>query len=48
MSIRDCVRLASWEPEVLQLIGERSQRTGTDKLTSREIDQKIKVARAVN
>jgi len=46
ISIRDYVRLASPEPEVLRVIGEDSQRKGTDKLTSREIDQEIKAARA--
>jgi predicted transcriptional regulator len=33
------------EPEVLRLIGEESKRSGTNKLTSRRIDQVIKVAR---
>lgn len=46
ISIRDYVGLASPEPEVLRVIGEESQRKGTDKLTSREIDQEIKTARA--
>lgn len=46
LSVRDYVRLAAPEPEVLRLIGEESQRKGTDKLTSREIDQEIKAARA--
>jgi prevent-host-death family protein len=46
ISIRDYVRLAAPEPEVLKVIGEESQRKGTDKLTSREIDQEIKAARA--
>jgi len=46
LSIRDYVRLAAPEPEVLKLIGEESQRKGTDKLTSRQIDQVIKAARA--
>ena len=45
LSIRDYVRLAAPEPEVLRLIGEESQRKGTDKLTSRQIDQVIKAAR---
>jgi prevent-host-death family protein len=45
LSIRDYVRLAAPEPEVLRLIGEESQRKGTDKLTSRQIDQAIKAAR---
>jgi prevent-host-death family protein len=46
VSIRDYVRLAAPEPEVLRVIGEESQRRGTDKLTSRRIDQIIKAARA--
>jgi prevent-host-death family protein len=46
LSIRDYVRLAAPEPEVLRVIGEESQRKGTDKLSSREIDQVIKAARA--
>jgi prevent-host-death family protein len=46
LSIRDYVRLATPEPEVLKVIGEESQRKGTDKLTSRQIDQAIKAARA--
>jgi prevent-host-death family protein len=46
LSIRDYVRLAAREPEVLRAIGEESQRKGTDKLSSRQIDQVIKAARA--
>src|SRR5215472_5420395 len=46
LSIRDYVRLAAPEPEVLRVIGEESREKGTDKLTSREIDQEIKAARA--
>jgi prevent-host-death family protein len=46
LSIRDYVRLAAPEPEVLRVIGEESRRKGTDKLTSRRIDQIIKAARA--
>ncbi len=46
LSIRDYVRLAAPEPEVLRLIGEESKRKGTDKLTSRQIDQEIRAARA--
>src|ERR1700719_1071607 len=46
LSIRDYVRLAAPEPEVLRVIGEESQRKGTDKLTLRQIDQTIKAARA--
>jgi prevent-host-death family protein len=45
LSIRDYVRLAAPEPEVLRIIGEESQRKGTDKLSSRQIDDVIKAAR---
>jgi len=45
LSIRDYVRLAAPEPEVLRVIGEESKRKGTDQLSSREIDQAIKAAR---
>lgn len=45
LSIRDYVKLAAPEPEVLRLIGEESQRKGTDRLTSRQIDQVVKAAR---
>jgi prevent-host-death family protein len=45
MSIRDYIRLAAPEPEVLRILGEESQRRGTDKLTSKEIDQIIGAAR---
>jgi hypothetical protein len=46
IGIRDYVRLAAPEPEVLKAIGEESRRKGTDKFTSRQIDQVIKAARA--
>jgi len=46
LSIRDYVRLAAPEPEVLRIIGAESQRKGTDKLTQRQIDQVIKSVRA--
>jgi prevent-host-death family protein len=46
LSIRDYVRLAAPEPEILRIIGEESKRKGTDKLTSSEIDREIKAARA--
>jgi prevent-host-death family protein len=45
LSIRDYVRLAAPEPEILRLIGEESIRKGTDKLTSRQIDREIAAAR---
>jgi prevent-host-death family protein len=46
LSIRDYVRLAAPEPEVLRLIGKESERSGTDKLRSLQIDQIIKRTRA--
>jgi prevent-host-death family protein len=46
LSIRDYVRLAAPEPEVLKAIGEESKRKGTDALTSRQIDRIIRAARA--
>ncbi len=46
LSIRDYVRLATPEPEVLRVIGEESKRKRTDALTSRQIDQVIKTVRA--
>jgi prevent-host-death family protein len=45
LSIRDYVRLATPEPEVLKLIGEEAERNGTSTLTSREIDGIIKASR---
>ncbi len=46
LSLRDYVRLAAPEPEVLRIIGEESERNGTNALTSRQIDQVIKATRA--
>ena len=46
LSIRDYVKLAAPEPDVLELIGEESRRNRTDELSSRKIDQVIKAARA--
>jgi hypothetical protein len=46
LSIRKYVRLAAPEPDVLRVIGEESQRKGTDKLSSRRIDQIIRATRA--
>lgn len=45
LSIRDYVRLAAPEPEVLRAIGEESRRKGTASLTSRQIDRIIQAAR---
>ena len=46
LSIRDYVKLAAPEPEVLRIIGEQSKRNGTNKITPRQIDQEIKAYRA--
>jgi prevent-host-death family protein len=46
VSIRDYLRLASPEPEVLRLLGEESVRKGTNKLTSRQIDRIVRTTRA--
>lgn len=46
LSIRDYVRLAAPEPEVLKIIGEESQQKGTDTLTARQIDRIIKTTRS--
>src|ERR1700676_72703 len=46
LSIRDYVKLAAPEPEVLRVIGEESKRNGTHKMTQRQIDQEIKAYRA--
>jgi prevent-host-death family protein len=46
LSIRDYVKLATPEPEVLRILGEESERNGTSNFTSRQIDQVIKATRA--
>ena len=46
LSIRDYIRLAAPEPEVLRVIGEESVRNGTNRLGSRQIDRIIKETRA--
>ncbi|HZW81193.1 MAG TPA: type II toxin-antitoxin system Phd/YefM family antitoxin [Candidatus Deferrimicrobiaceae bacterium] len=45
LSIRDYVRLAVPEPEVLRIIGEESKSKKTNKLTAGQIDRVIKAAR---
>jgi prevent-host-death family protein len=45
LSIRDYVKLAAPEPEVLRVIGEESERKGTSGLTARQIEQAIKASR---
>ena len=46
LSIRDYVKLAAPEPEILKLIGEESERNGTSQMTTRQIDQVVKASRA--
>jgi DNA topoisomerase VI subunit B len=46
LRIRDYVKLAAPESEVLRNIGEESMKKGTNTLTSRQIDQIIKATRA--
>lgn len=46
LSVRDYVKLAAPEPEVLKAIGEASERNGTDKLTSPQVDRIIRKARS--
>jgi prevent-host-death family protein len=45
LSIRDYVKLAAPEPEVLRIIGEESERNQINIVTSRQIDQVIKASR---
>jgi hypothetical protein len=47
LSIRDYVRRVVPEPEVLRIIGKESKQKGTNELSSRRIDQIVKVARKV-
>jgi prevent-host-death family protein len=46
LSVRDYVKLAAPEPDVLRAIGESSERRGTSALTSPQIDRIIKSSRA--
>jgi prevent-host-death family protein len=46
MSLREYVKLAAPEPEILRIIGEDAKRKGTNLLTLRQIDREIKAARA--
>ena len=45
LSIRDYVRLAVPEPEVLRIIGEESRGKKTNRLSAGQIDRVIKAAR---
>jgi prevent-host-death family protein len=46
LSIRDYVKLAAPEPEVLKIIGDEARQNRTSALSSRQIDLVIKAARA--
>src|SRR5262249_30639753 len=46
LSIRDYVRLATPEPDVLRTIGKESKRKGTDRISSQQIDEVIRAVRA--
>ena len=46
LNLRDYVKLAAPEPEVLRAIGIEAQRQKTSGLTSRQIDRVIRAARA--
>lgn len=46
LSIRDYLKLAAPEPEVLKTIGVESECKGTSTLSSRQIDRIIKEARS--
>jgi hypothetical protein len=46
MNIRDYVKLAAPEPEVLKIIGDEAKRNKTSSLTSQQINQVIKAARS--
>ncbi len=45
MSLREYVKLAAPEPEILRIIGEDAKRKGTNLLSSRQIERVIKAAR---
>jgi prevent-host-death family protein len=45
LSIRDYLRLAVPEPEILRAIGVESKQKGTDRLSPAQIDRVIKAAR---
>lgn len=46
LSIRDYVRLAAPEPDVLRIVGEESKAKGTDNLSSQQIERIIRASRA--
>jgi hypothetical protein len=46
LSMRNYVLMTSLDPKALRIIGEESKRKGTDKLTTRQIEEVIKSLRA--
>jgi hypothetical protein len=46
LNIRDYVKLAAPEPEVLKIIGGEAKHKKTNTLTSRQVDQVIKAVRS--
>ena len=46
LNIRDYVKLAAPEPEILKIIGEEAKQNKTSALTARQIDQVIKTVRS--
>ncbi|MGH9454262.1 MAG: type II toxin-antitoxin system Phd/YefM family antitoxin [Terriglobia bacterium] len=45
LGIPEYLRLAAPEPEILRIIGEESKRTGTSRLTVKQIDSLVREAR---
>jgi prevent-host-death family protein len=45
LGIREYIKTAAPEPEILRIIGEESEQKGTNKLTLHEIDAEIKAYR---
>jgi len=45
LSVRDYVRLAVPEPQVLRIIGTESKSKGTNRLSATQIDQIVRAAR---
>lgn len=46
LSIRDYVRLAAPEPEILRIVGQESERNAVSTLTWRQLDRIIKSSRS--
>lgn len=46
LSVRDYVRLAAPEPEVLRILGEEAERNGTSALTPGQINRIVHTARS--